>query len=119
MSTQKLPLLALTRKASAALTAHQLVSALGAVATAGGPILGAAVTNAANGDDVALDVLGTTTLIADGAVTDGMALEVGADGAATENADGMIVAIALEAAADEGLFEALLIPHGIILDTIA
>ena len=114
MGSQKLALLTLSRVAAAVLTTGQLVSPTGEVATAGGVALGAATTDASVGSIFPCDVIGTTTLRAEGAITDGMELEVGTDGAATESAGGRIVAIALEDAADDQLFEALLIPGGLI-----
>jgi hypothetical protein len=119
MGAQKISLLTLTLVASATITAGQFVTAAGAVATAGSPVIGVAVTDASNGDAFAVDVIGTTTLTADGPVTKGMELEVGASGKATEADEGRVVAVALEAASDGQKFEALLIVPGLIPDTVS
>lgn len=113
MGQQSITILTLTVLAAAAISARQLVSPTGGVATAGGPILGAAETDAANGEYFAVNVLGSSPVIADGAITKGMELEVGTAGAAAEAATGRVIGIALEDAADGAVFEALLIPAGI------
>lgn len=114
MSKQKIAILTLTRVATAAILAHQYVGLTGAVAVAGEAALGAATTAAASGELFGVDVVGTTTAIADGAVTDGMPLEVGEAGALTEHDAGIVVAVAMQDAADGELFEVLNIPHGIV-----
>jgi hypothetical protein len=114
MSQQKISVLTLTRTAAAAVTVGQLVSPTGAVATAGGAALGATTIDAASGASMSVDVMGTTILVADGAITDGAELEVGTAGKAKVKNTGRIVAIALQAAASGAKFEALLIPGGII-----
>lgn len=99
MSAQKKPLLTLTRTAAAKLSQYQLVSATGAVAAAGTAAFGAVTTDAETGDDIAVDVRGTTIALAADAITNGAELEVAADGAVQIKASGQVVAIALQAAA--------------------
>lgn len=98
MSAQKKPLLTLTRTAAATLTKHQMVTALGVVAAAGSAAFGAVTTDAAIGDDIAVDVRGTTLAIAADAIADGAELEVAADGEVQTKASGQVVGIALQAA---------------------
>lgn len=109
MSQQKIALLTLTRTAAAVLTMGQLVSTTGAVATAGARALGATTIDAAIGDPISVDVIGTTILVADGAITDGAELEVGTAGKAKVKSAGVVVAIAQQAAASGTKFEALLV----------
>lgn len=113
MSNQKLSIFALTRVAAAAISAHQQVGFDGGVATAGGPALGTAQTAASIGSDFSVDVLGTQTGIASGAITDGMELEVGAAGALVQHTTGTIRGVALEDASDGEVFEFLAIPYGV------
>lgn len=111
MPASKIPLLTLTVVAAAALSEHQAVGYDGDVATAAGAMQGLATTDAALGDPVAVDVLGTSVAIAGAAVAVGAALEVGAGGKLVTKAAGVTVARALQAAAADGdLFEVMLIP---------
>ncbi len=113
MGSQKLALLSITRIATAVILARQFVSPTGAVATAAGSALGVATQDvAASGDAFPCDVLGTTTVVASGAISDGDTLEVGANGAAIVKTAGVVVAVALEDAADGELLEVLLIAGG-------
>lgn len=102
MSAQKKPLLTLTRTAAATLTQYQLVDAAGAVATAAAAALGAVTTDAAAGDDIAVDVRGTTIALAGAAISDGAELEVGTAGTVVTKTTGLPVGIALQAAAAAG-----------------
>lgn len=99
MSAQKKPVLTLSRTAATTLTQYQLIDADGAVATAGAGALGAVTTDASAGDDIAVDVIGTTIAVAAEAIADGVELEVGAEGAVITKTSGKVVAIALQAAA--------------------
>ena len=96
MSAQKRPVLTLTRRATADLKKYQLITALGAVAAAGEAAFGAVITDAATGDDIAVDVQGTTVVVAAAAITDGAELEVAADGQVQAKASGIAVGIALQ-----------------------
>lgn len=110
MSAQKIPLLTLTRKASAALTKYQLITALGAVASAGEAAFGAVTTDAALGDDIAVDVLGTTIVVASAAIADGAKVQVAAGGKVVTATTGVPVGQALQAAGEDEPFEILLLP---------
>jgi hypothetical protein len=111
MPASKISLLTLTAVAAAALSEHQAVGYDGDVATAAGAMQGLAITDAALGDPVAVDVLGTSVAIAGAAVAVGAALEVGAGGKLVTKDAGVTVARALQAAAADGdLFEVMLIP---------
>ncbi len=111
MSSQSLVLLGLTRTASGAVTAMRFVGHDNAVATAAGNTLGVARAKASDGEDMPVDVIGTSVVLADGAISEGDALEVGANGSATVQSAGITVARALEDAADGEPLEALLIPN--------
>lgn len=80
MSTQKKPILTITRNATAAISAFLAVTLLGAVATAGSEAAGFATSDAAIGEDFGVDVLGTSTGIAGEAIAAGDAVEVGSGG---------------------------------------
>lgn len=108
MSAQKKPVLTLTRKASTALVKYQLITALGAIATAGEKAFGAVTVDAETGDDIAVDVLGSTVVIAGAAVADGAEVEVGTDGKVITATTGKVVGVALQAAAANEAFEILI-----------
>lgn len=108
MSTQKKPILTLTRNAAAAIAKYQAVTATGAVAAAGAEAIGCAVTDADIGDDFAVDVLGTTTGIAGVALTAGQRVEVGADGKLIVAASGASFGIALFGAGADSPVEILI-----------
>jgi hypothetical protein len=110
MSTQKLPVLSATRKATAALTKYQYITAAGAVAAAGAAGIGLVVTDADSGDDITVDILGTSTAIAGAAVADGARLQVGTGGKLITATTGVPVAQALEAGTTDQPFEVLLLP---------
>jgi len=111
MSSQFLSLLGLTRIASGAVSAQRFVGHDNAVATAAGNTLGISRTAAADGAEMLVDVIGTAVVVAEGAVSEGAALEVGTAGAATVKTAGITVARALEDAADGEPFEVLLIAN--------
>lgn len=110
MSTQKLPVLSITRKATAALAKYQYITAAGVVAAAGAAGLGLVTTDADSGDDITTDVLGTSTAIAGAAVADGARLQVGTGGKLITATTGVPVAQALEAGTTDQPFEVLLLP---------
>lgn len=107
--SQFLSLLGLSRTASGAVVANTFVGPDNATATAGGHALGVARISAADGEDMLVDVVGTASVIADGAINDGDELEVGTAGAATVKDTGITVARALETVADGEECEVLLI----------
>src|SRR5574343_129724 len=112
--SQNIPLLTLSVKAAAALTALRFVSPTGGVAAAGGNAYGVTRSDAATGDYVPVDVLGTTQVTAGAAIAAGAAIEVGTGGKAITPASGKAVARAApgaSAAADGDVLEVILIPH--------
>lgn len=110
MSRQKIPLLSLAVVATAAITANRFVAPTGVHATAAGRALGVATEDAAIGDAVAVDVIGTTTVEASAAIAAGAQIEVAANGKAATLDAGVAVGRALEAAgADGDMIEVLLI----------
>lgn len=110
--SQKIVLLTLPVVAAAALTDKRFVTATGAVATAAGNALGVTTSDAAIGDQVGVDVIGTTTVTAGGAIAKNAQVEVGTSGKAVTKASGTVVARALEAAtADGDVIEVLLLPN--------
>jgi len=110
--TQKISLLTLTVAASAALIAERCVTAAGAYATAAGNALGVTTTQAAIGELVGVDVLGTAVATAGGAIAKNAYVEVGSDGKVVTHAGGVAVGQALQAAAADGdRIEVLLIPN--------
>jgi len=110
---QSIPVLTLTRKATAAITAERFVSPTGgATATAAANSAGVARSNAAVGDVYPVDVLGTAIVVAGAAIADGAEIEVGAGGKAATKSAGKTVARAQQAAAGDGSrIEVLLIPN--------
>lgn len=109
--SQFLSLLGLTRTASGAVSAQRFVGHNNAVATAAGNTLGVSRISAADGADMLVDVIGTAVVVADGAISEGDALEVGTAGAAAVVDAGIKVARALQDAADGEPCEVLLIPN--------
>lgn len=113
--TQKISVLTLSVAAAAQLLAERFISPTGAIATAAGNALGVTTTRAeVAGQLIAVDVLGTTVVVAGGAIAAGAAIEVGADGKAVTKAAGITVARAApgaSATADGDRIEVLLIPN--------
>lgn len=111
MPATKIPVLTLSIAAAAALGEHQAVGYDGNVATAAAAMKGLAISDAALGEQVAVDVLGTSIAIAGGLIAAGAELEVGAGGKLVTKAAGVTVARALQgAAADGDLIEVMLLP---------
>jgi hypothetical protein len=111
MSAQKRPLLTLTILASAVLTKYQAVTYAGAVAGNGVAVAGFATEDAAIGDYVATDALGTTIAIAGADVAAGAKVAVGSSGKVITAVSTKIpVGIALQAGVADQPFEILLIP---------
>jgi len=113
MPRQSTPLLTLTIAASGAIVANRFVTPVLDQAGAGENTLGVAQTDAADTENVSVDVLGTTVVEAGAAVTKGDTLKVTTGGKAiTWATSGAKVAVALEAAGADGDFiEVLLIPN--------
>ena len=108
MSTQKKPLLTITRKATASISQYLAVTLTGAIAAAGTEAAGFATSNAAIGDDFAMDVLGTTTGLAGEAIEAGEPLEVGTGGKLMVQNTGARVGYALYGAGADSPFEVLI-----------
>ncbi|WKE65067.1 DUF2190 family protein [Gallaecimonas kandeliae] len=111
MSAQNYSLLGLCAIASAAVTANTFVGWDNATATAAGNAKGVARSDAALGAALPVDIIGTAVVKATGAIADGDALEVGANGTATVKSAGVTVARALQSVADGELCEVLLIAN--------
>ena len=114
MPRQFLALFTLTIAATAALTRNRFVGHDGDVAAAAGNALGVTRTDAASGEDLSVDVLGTAVVEAGGAIAAGAAVEVGADGKAVTLAAGEKVgrlAPGSSASADGQLVEIILIAN--------
>lgn len=113
MSTQSIPVLALTIKASGAIVANRFVTPAGDQAGADENTLGVARSNAADGEQVAVDVLGTAVVEAGAAIAAGATVKSNAAGKAiTWATSGAKIGIALQAAGASGdLIEVLLIPN--------
>lgn len=112
--TQKISVLTLSLAAASALTAERFIGADGNVAAAAGNAVGVNTTDAAAGDQVAYDALGTTVVTAGGAIASGAAVEVGAGGKAVTKAAGITVARVVpgsSATADGDRIEVFLIPN--------
>lgn len=99
---QKNPLLTLTVTASADLEANRFVTLAGAYPAAGGTALGVSDTAADTGDDLAVDVIGTSKITSGGAFAKGDLLDSDATGRAVVHAAGTVLAQALAPASAEG-----------------
>lgn len=114
MAASSLPILTLTAIASGAVTAHRFCGPDGATATAAGNAIGVFDTDAADGQAVTVNALGTTIVEAGGAIGPGGEIEVGAAGKAVAKNAGVTtgrLAPGEEALADGDLVEAILIPN--------
>ena len=114
MSAASIPVLTLSVKATAALTANRFVTGGGAVATAAGRALGVARTDAAIGEYAPVDVIGMAVVAAGAAIAAEALIEVGAAGKAVTKSAGIVVgrlAPGAVAAADGDLIEVILIPN--------
>lgn len=112
--SQKIPVLTLTVSAAGAVSAHRFVGYDGAqVSASGGKALGVATFDAADGQDLAVDALGTTVVETAGAIAVGDEVVSDATGLAITNPSvgGEVVAAhALDSAAGAGEFiEVLLV----------
>jgi hypothetical protein len=113
MSLACTPILALPVKAAGAIVANTFVTPGNVQAGAAAHTLGVARTDAASGDMLAVDVLGTALVLSGAAVSAGDALQTDASGnAITQTSTNPVVARALAAAtAANQLIEVLLIPN--------
>lgn len=106
--TQKHSLMTMSVLAAGTITAHTFVGADNEAAASGADAIGVAVFDAAAGDLLAVDVLGSTIVRAEAAIAAGARVQVGAAGGAVTATTGVPVGRALEAAADGALFEVLI-----------
>lgn len=111
--SQKIPLLTLTVTASGAVTAHRFVGFTGAqLAAAGAKAMGVATTDAIVGDDLAVDVVGTSVVEAGGAFSVGDDIVADASGRAIVNpalGGEVVLGQALEDSGGAGEFVELLL----------
>lgn len=111
MSAQSTPILTLTVAATATLSANRFVSSVGAVPSADAAVLGVTRVAAASGDNIPVDVLGTTVIEAGGTFAAGDTLKTDNAGKAIKWAtSGSKVAVALQAATSGQMVEILLTP---------
>ena len=114
MSQQANAIFTVPVKAAAAIAAQTFVSPAAGVAAAGGNALGVAKTDAAVGDALAVDVLGTAVVVAGAAIPAGSAVEADASGRAVpQNAGKTLGRLkpSQSAAALGDLVEVILIPN--------
>lgn len=112
MPASKIPLLTLSIAATALLGEHLAIGHDGALAGAGLAMYGLSDTDADIGDQVAIDVLGTSIATAGAAIAEGVALEVDPNGKLITRVGGIVVARSLQlATADGDKLEVLLLPQ--------
>lgn len=109
MSRQKIALLSLSIMATAALEEFTFVTLGGQTAAAGAAAHGVSAADAVAGELCAVDVIGTSTVLAEVAIAAGDALQVGAEGGAVPQTSGVLVGYAAEAAAEGEPFEVLIV----------
>jgi len=110
-SQSKRPILTLTIIAAAIIEAHRAIALDGGYAAVGAHMHGVSDTNSFIDDELAVDVLGSTTCEAGAAIVVDALIQVGDDGKFITKAAGKVVGRALSAAAaDGGQFEVLLLP---------
>lgn len=102
MPATKISILTLSIAAIAAITETRAVGFDGGVPAAGAAMKGLAISDAAIGEQVGVDVLGTSIATAGGAFAKGAELEVGAAGKLVAKTTGVVVARAEQAAAADG-----------------
>ena len=110
-SQSKRPILTLTIIAMAIIETHRAIGLDGNYAATGEHMVGVSDTTSFVDDELAVDVLGTSTCEAGAAIAADALIQVGADGKFITKAAGKVVGRALSAAtADGSKFEALLLP---------
>lgn len=111
LARPKCPVLTLTVVAAAELEGCRAIGLDGNYVASAAAMHGVSATNAYAGDELAVDVLGTTVAEAGAAIAAGALVQVGSDGKFITKAAGKTVGRALEAAtADGSVFEMLLLP---------
>lgn len=117
--TQNISLLTLSVIATAAALAERFIDrATGTYPTAGGPAFGVTRSDGAIGDRVPCDILGTAVVTAGGEIAEGEFIEVGTAGKAVAYDDGVVVAQALQPAAEEGDRIEVLLIQGVPLQDV-
>jgi len=113
MSKQSIPLLTPTRRLTGTVAQHRFVSAAGAQVVADANAIGVTRVAGVSGDNVPVDMIGTTIIEAGAAFADGATLKSDSTGRGiTWVTAGARLAIALQAATAAGEFiEVLLIPN--------
>ena len=114
MSEQNISLLTLTVLAVGAITAHRFVTPVADQAVAGENAIGVAQSDAADGDLLPVDALGTTLVEVGAAVAEGALVESDADGRAITRTTGAILARVVPGASASGAgekVEVMLIPN--------
>lgn len=112
MSRQAVPILTLSHRASANLTANRFVSYAGGVPSANGATIGVARADAASGTMASVDILGTAVVETGGAITALTNIATDASGKAVAYSSGVKVGVALQAASGAGEFiEVLLVQN--------
>lgn len=110
--TQKISILTLAVIAGAVLAAERFVEADGTYPTAGGAVFGVTNTDAAIGERVSTDVIGTTIVVAGDDFPVDSLLQVDAAGKVVPLTTGVAVAKAMQAStADGDRVEVLLLPN--------
>lgn len=100
---QKRPIFSLTAVAAVALAGNRFVTLAGNYPAAGAGAFGVTDTDAAVGDAVAVDIIGTSKITAGAPFVKGASLMADATGRGIAEADdGVVLATALEAATAEG-----------------
>lgn len=109
---QKISILTLAVLAGAALAAERFVEADGTYPSAGGAVFGVTNTEAASGERVSVDVIGTTIVVAGDDFAVDALLQVDAAGKVVPLTTGVAVAKAMQAStADGDRVEVLLLPN--------
>lgn len=112
MPASKRAILTLSVLAAAAITEFRAISHTGTVPASGEAALGFSTTDAASGEMVAADMLGTTIATAGAAIVQGALVQVGTSGKVITKDAGIAVGRALQAASADGdNIEIFLIPN--------
>lgn len=112
MPAQRIDLLTVTVAAAAAISANTFIKWDGTVPASGDPVAGAALSDAASGDNTPVQTDGIATVLSGAAVTQYGQVQTDAAGKAIDIAAGLAVGRALDAATGAGeLIRVRLIPN--------
>jgi len=112
ITASKRPTLTLSAIAATDVTIYSPLTYAAGIAAAGVAVYGFAITDAAAGSAVGIDVQGTTIAISGAAIANGAQLEVGSNGRLITHNTGVAVARALSAVPAAGIaFEVLLLSN--------